>query len=105
MGGYEADIGQLRRSADAATSVGEQASEIALGAYLNRVAIGLPGSESAVAAAKLAGAWEQRLNTWAADISRFGEAVSAAADGYVASDEAAEGAFGGSLWERMLPWP
>jgi hypothetical protein len=105
VGGYEADIGQLRRSADAATSVGEQASEIALGACLNRVAIGLPGSESAVAAAKLAGAWEQRLNTWAADISRFGEAVSTAADGYVASDEAAEGAFGGSLWERMLPWP
>ncbi|MGH4014707.1 MAG: hypothetical protein ACRDSL_12435 [Pseudonocardiaceae bacterium] len=105
MSGYEADIGQLRRSAAAATSVGEQASGIDLGGGVSGVATGLPGSESAAAAANLAGAWEGRLGTWAADIRAFGESVSAAADGYAASDEAAEDAFGGSLWERILPWP
>lgn len=105
LSGYHADIDQLRRSADAATSVGEQAREIGLGEGVDRVATGLPGSESAAAAAKLAGAWEERLGTWAADIRGFGEAVSAAADAYAASDEAAEEAFGGSLWERLLPWP
>lgn len=105
MNGYEADIEQLRRAADAATSVGEQAREIDLGGSVNRVATGLPGSESAVAAAKLAGAWEQRLTTWATDIRGFGDAVSAAASSYAASDEAAAEAFGGNLWERLLPWP
>lgn len=104
MGGYEADIEQLRRSAHAATSVGEQASEIDLGAGVNGVATGLAGSKSAAAAVKLADAWQERLGTWAADIHRFGEAVSATADGYAASDEAAEEAFGGSLWERLQSW-
>lgn len=104
MSGYEADIGQLRRSADAATSVGEQAGEIGLGEGVNRVATGLPGSESVSAAARLVGVWEERLGTWAADIGRFGEALAATADGYAASDEAAEEAFGASLWERVLPW-
>lgn len=104
VGGYEAGIEQLRRSADAATSVGEQASEIGLGAGVNRVATGLPGSGSASAAVHLAGAWEQRLGTWATDIRRFGEALAATADSYAASDEAAEEAFGASLWERVLPW-
>ncbi len=71
---------------------------------MSPVATGLPGSESAAAAARLAGAWQERLGTWAADIGRFGEALSATADGYAASDEAAEEAFGESLWERLLPW-
>lgn len=53
---------------------------------------------------KLTGAWDERLGTWAADIRGFGESVSAAANGYAASDEAAEQAFGGSLWERLSPW-
>ncbi|MGH3928867.1 MAG: hypothetical protein ACRDTF_02690 [Pseudonocardiaceae bacterium] len=104
MSGYEADIEQLRRSADAATSVGEQASEIGLGESVNSVLTGLPGSESAAVATRLAGAWKERLDTWAADIRGFGESVSAAANGYAASDEAAEEAFGGSLWERLESW-
>lgn len=104
MGGYEADIDQLRRSADAATSVGEQAGGIGLGESVSSVATGLPGSESAVVATTLSSAWEERLGTWAADIRRFGESVSAAADGYAASDETAEQAFGGSLWERLGSW-
>ncbi|MGH3865672.1 MAG: hypothetical protein ACRDQ4_05940 [Pseudonocardiaceae bacterium] len=104
MSGYEANIEQLRRSAVAATSVGEQASKIDLGGGVNHVAAGLPGSESAAAAVKLAGAWEQRLSTWAADIRSFGGAVSAAASDYAASDKAAEEAFGGSLWEQPQSW-
>ncbi|MGH3916760.1 MAG: hypothetical protein ACRDTC_25605 [Pseudonocardiaceae bacterium] len=38
------------------------------------------------------------------DIRRFGESVSAAANGYAVSDEVAEEAFGGSLWERLESW-
>lgn len=104
LSGYEADIEQLRQSAGAATSVGEQAGGIGLGASVNTVPTGLPGSESAAAATTLAGAWEERLSTWAADIRKFGESVSAAADGYAASDEAAKEAFDGSLWERLGSW-
>lgn len=104
LSGYEADIEKLRRSADAATAVGEQAGDIGLGESVNPVSTRLPGSESAIVATKLAGAWEQRLGTWAADIRGFGESVSAAADGYAASEEAAEEAFGKSLWERLESW-
>jgi hypothetical protein len=31
--------------------------------------------------------------------------LSNAADGYEASDEAAQAAFGGGFLERILPWP
>ncbi|MGH3916761.1 MAG: hypothetical protein ACRDTC_25610 [Pseudonocardiaceae bacterium] len=63
LSGYEADIEKLRQSADAATSVDEQARRIGLGESMTTVATGLPGSESAAVAMRLAGAWEDRLGT------------------------------------------
>ncbi|MCA1675852.1 MAG: hypothetical protein LC799_27990 [Actinobacteria bacterium] len=92
------------RSAGAAVSVGDQAGEIDLGGSVHGVAAGLPGSESASVAANLSGAWQQRLSAWAADIRSFGESVSASADEYAASDQAAEEAFNASLWERLGSW-
>lgn len=104
MSGYEADIEQLRQSATAATSVGDQAGEIDLGGGVSGVAAGLPGSESAAVAGNLAGAWQERLGAWATDIRGFGASVAASADEYAASDQAAEEAFGASLWERLTSW-
>jgi hypothetical protein len=105
MDGFEADIAALREAARAAATVAEQAGGIDLGGCLGAVPTGLPGSASAAAAQSLAEVWRERLGSWAETIAGHGEKVSNAADGYEASDEAAEAAFGGGFLERILPWP
>lgn len=107
MDGFETEIADLRGSAAAAVSAGEQASEINLGGAVSSVVSALPGSESAIAAGSLTDSWESRLATWSADVRGFADSVSASADTYAASDEQAETAFSSVLPEfldRMLPW-
>lgn len=105
--GFETEIADLRSSAAAAMSAGEQASEINLGAAVSSVVSALPGSESAVTAGTLTDAWDNRLASWAADVRGFADSVSASADSYAANDEQAEAAFSSVLPEfldRVLPW-
>lgn len=107
MDGFETEIADLRGSAAAAMSAGEQAGEINLGAAVSSVVSALPESESAVAAGSLTDAWNNRLASWSADVRGFADSVSASADSYAANDEQAEAAFSSVLPEfldRVLPW-
>jgi hypothetical protein len=90
MTGFEVDIAGLSKAADAAVSAGDQARKVNLGDGPDGVPAGMPGSESASKAGSLAESWDKRLGTWADDMGQFGESLSAAADHYLADDEAAE---------------
>jgi hypothetical protein len=105
MSGFDADIDALRNAANAAASLAEQAGDVDLVGCLSGIPTGMPGSGSATAAQSLADVWGERLASWAASVRSHGEKLSNAANGYEASDEAAQAAFGGGFLERILPWP
>ncbi|WP_280249901.1 hypothetical protein [Nocardia abscessus] len=100
----EVEIRSLRRSAAAADSASTEAGKIELGAAVGAVNSALPGSESAVAVATLAEAWERRLNRWATDIEAFGSTVSAAADLYTRNERVAQQDIGNSILGLATRW-
>jgi len=95
MSGFELQVGQLLRAAGAAGSAADQARAVQPGTGLETIATALPGGVAATSAPALASAFNERAKTWADDIDRWSEAVTAAARAYSASDDAAKRAFGG----------
>ncbi|KHD75675.1 hypothetical protein [Actinoplanes utahensis] len=95
MSGFELQIGQLRRAAEAAGSAADQARTVHPGAGLGAIATALPGGVAATGAPALASVFDERAGKWAGDIDRWSASVVAAATDYSASDDAAKKAFGG----------
>jgi hypothetical protein len=90
MNGFEVDVDGLRLAAGAAASAGEQAKQVHLGDGATEVAAALPGSVAATKAEPLATAWDQRLTAWGDDVGTFSADLTAAADYYVAHEDAAQ---------------
>ncbi|MEV4643200.1 hypothetical protein AB0J80_38280 [Actinoplanes sp. NPDC049548] len=94
MSGFEVQIDQLRTAAEAAGSAADQARAVDPGAGLDAIAAALPGGVAASSAPTLASTFNQRARTWADDIDRWGRSVTAVAQTYADSDDAARRAFG-----------
>lgn len=104
MNGFAADIAALRAAANAAASVAEQVDGVDLGECMREVPSGMAGSESAIAAQRLAEVWETRLDSWVTAVRGYGAKVSDAANRYEDNEEAADAAFAGGLLGGILPW-
>ena len=94
VSGFEVQIGQLRRAADAAGSAADQARVVHPGAGLEAIATALPGGAAASKSPALASAFNERAKGWADEIDRWSASVASAATAYSASDESARQAFG-----------
>jgi hypothetical protein len=93
--GFEVQIGQLRDASKAAGSAANQARAVQPGSGLGAIAAALPGGDAAKSAPTLESTLNERATGWADEIDRWSEKVSAAAQTYSASEDAAERAFGG----------
>ncbi|MGH8572448.1 MAG: hypothetical protein ACREX8_07730, partial [Gammaproteobacteria bacterium] len=98
MTGFDVDLAGLRSAAEAAGTASNEARQVHLGDGPTGVPVGMPGSLSASKSGPLAAAWDARVTTWAADIERFGEDLSASAGQYQADDKAAEQDFSPWGW-------
>lgn len=98
---FEADTTALRASADTIANIGEQAGTVDFGAAMRAVTGGLPGSQAAVAAARLAETWTGGLRSWEAQLHGYQADLRSAADRYEASDHAADRIFAVWAGERV----
>lgn len=94
MSGYQVIIDVLRKAGDAAESAGKQSGAVDLAGTLTGVADALPGSRSAQAAMGAADAWTDQIERWSIGAQRLGQGMSASADRYAASEDAAEADLG-----------
>ncbi|GAA1645014.1 hypothetical protein [Actinoplanes couchii] len=94
MSGFEVQIGLLRKAAAAAGSAADQASTVKPGAGVDDIATALPGSTAGAGAALLATTFNERAGKWADEIDRWSASVTASANDYAKSDQAAREAFG-----------
>lgn len=94
MSGFQAQIGQLRKAANAAGSAADQARVVDPGTGLEAIATALPGGVAASKSPALASAFNERARGWADEIDRWSTSVTSAATAYSSSDESARRAFG-----------
>ncbi|MGH4020393.1 MAG: hypothetical protein ACRDT0_14390 [Pseudonocardiaceae bacterium] len=104
MSGYQVIIDALRQAGGAAESAGEQVGAVDLAGTLTDVADALPGSRSVQAATGAANVWTDQIERWRADAQRLGQGMSASADRYAASEEAAEADLGTAFLGGMRPF-
>ncbi len=104
MSGYQVIIDALRKAGSAAESAGEQAGAVDLAGPLTGVADALPGSRSAPAATGAANAWTNQIKSWSADAQRCGQGMSASADRYATSEDAAEADLGAIYLGGIIPF-
>lgn len=90
VNGYRAEIGAIRKAARSASSAGEQARGVDLAGSIARVAGALPGSRSSQAVGTLSSAWTALVKSWATDAQGYADGLSAAADRYLANEDAAQ---------------
>lgn len=96
MDGYEVEIEELRRAADAVTSAGEQASEVKSSPAVTGVPDAMPGSETSPAITDWADWFDrERLNAWSTAALEHGDRLTESADRYAEDEEAATRAFSG----------
>lgn len=89
MGGYRAHVQELRESAGAARSAGEQASEVRLAAAFDGAGEAIPGSRSASALPQAGNALGKDVEGWVTSVDAYAEDLDAAADRYSANEDAA----------------
>lgn len=95
MGGYDLELQQLRRAANAAWSGGDQLGKVDAQGSVSAVPAALPGSRSAGPIARLADSWRQQVVHWSAALLNYASGLAQSADLYAANDAAAAEAFGG----------
>jgi hypothetical protein len=86
MSGFEVVADQIRSAAGQAKAAADGVKGADPSGDVGDVAVALPGSESAEAAAKLTDAWKQRFQGWYDDGVAQGERLTASADSYDVSD-------------------
>jgi hypothetical protein len=89
-GGYQVEIGAIRKAAHSAASAGEQAGKVDLASAVGPVGGALPGSRSSQAIGTLSSAWTTLVKHWSTDAQAYADGLSTAADNYTASDDAAQ---------------
>lgn len=104
MSGYQVIIDALRKAGDAAESAGEQAGAVNLAGTLTGVADALPGSRSTQAATGTANAWADQIERWSTGAQMLGQGMSASADRYAASEDAAEADLGTAYLGGVKPF-
>lgn len=104
MNGYQVIIAALREAGIAADSAGQQAGAVDLAGTLSGVADALPGSRSVRAAAGTANAWTDHIERWSTGAQRLGRGMTASADRYAASEDAAEADLGASFLDGVGPF-
>lgn len=104
MSGYQVIIDALRKAGGAAESAGEQAGAVDLAGTLTGVADALPGSRSVQAAMGAANAWTNQIERWSTDAQSLGQGMSASADRYAASEDAAEADLGAAFLGGVGPF-
>lgn len=93
MSGYELEIDQLRRAADAARSCGDQLGEVDAAATVDAVPAALPGSRSASPITTLANSWREQVSHLGGGFLGHATSVTQSADLYAANDNAAAEVF------------
>jgi hypothetical protein len=104
MNGYQVISEALRKAGDAAESVGKQAGAVDLAGPLTGIADALPGSRSTPAATAAANAWTDQTERWSADAQVLGQGMSASANRYAASEDAAEADLGTAYLGGLRPF-
>lgn len=104
MSGYQVIIAALRQAGGAAESAGEQVRTVDLAGTLAGVGDALPGSRSVQAATGAANAWTDQIERWSTDAQSLGQGMSASADRYAASEDAAEADLGAVFLGGMRPF-
>jgi hypothetical protein len=104
MSGYQVIIDALRKAGDTAENAGKQAGAVDLAGTLTGVAEALPGSRSTPAATGAANAWTDQIEHWSTSAQMFGQAMSASADRYAASEDAAEADLGTAYLGGLRPF-
>lgn len=90
MTGFEAVAADIRAAAGQMRSAARGVTGADPSSEVGAVASALPGSESAKAAGGLTRAWEDRFRSWHDDATGHADRLDASADGYDASDYAAD---------------
>jgi hypothetical protein len=104
MSGYRVIIEALRKAGNAADSAGKQAGAVDLAGTLTGVTDALPGSRSTRAATGAANAWTDQIERWSTGAQRLGQGMSASADRYAASEDAAEADLGTAYLGGVRPF-
>jgi len=104
MNGYQVIIDALRKAGIAAESAGEQVGAVDLAGTLTSVADALPGSRSVQAATGVTNAWTDQIEHWSIDAQKLGQGMSASADHYAASEDAAEADLGTAFLSGVRPF-
>ena len=90
---FDAEIGDLRRSAAAARSVADQAATLDPDGALSGAANGMPGAQAGAVIARVAARWAAERTSWLARARGYAGDLEAAASTYAASDAAGREAF------------
>ncbi|MDQ3988629.1 MAG: hypothetical protein M3291_05445 [Actinomycetota bacterium] len=98
MSGYQVIIDALHQSGDVTEGVGEQVGTVDLAGTLAGVADALPGGRSVQAATGTAQTWADQIERWSTDAQKLGQGMSASAERYAASEDAAEADLGTAYW-------
>lgn len=95
VSGYRAHVQELRESAGAARSAGEQVSEVRLVAAFDGAGEAMPGSRSASFLDRAGNALGKDVEGWVTSVDAYAEDLDAAADRYSANEDAATRDFDG----------
>jgi hypothetical protein len=104
MSSYKVIIDALRQAGDVTEGAGEQVGTVDLAGTLAGVADALPGSRSVQAATGAATTWADQIERWSTDAQRLGQGMSASADRYAASEDAAEADLGTAFLDGVRPF-
>ncbi len=89
VSGYRAHVQELRASASAARSAGEQASEVRLAAAFDGAGEAMPGSRTTDALPRAGNALGNDVAGWVRRVDAYADDLDAAADRYSANEDAA----------------
>ncbi len=90
---FDAEIGDLRTSAQAARSAADQTGALDPAEALRSASGGLPGSAAAAVLGQVAARWDAERTRWATRARGYAADLDAAATRYAAADGAARDAF------------